>query len=131
MKTPPRVGSTGEASFVVESQHTIAFEGSGVPPVLSTPSLIWFLEHAAIAALAPALEPGELSLGTEVEVQHLAPTPVGGHVQCTARIVQVDGPVVGFIVEGRDGVELVARGFHRRRIVRAGSFARRVAAKSG
>ena len=102
MKAQVKVGATGEAGFTVEPQHTIDFNRPGLPPVLSTPSLIWFLEHAAIAALEPVLEPGEVSLGTEIEIQHVAPTPVGLKVACTARVVRTDGPAVTFQVEARD-----------------------------
>ena len=130
MKSPVKVGATGEANFTVEAKHTIDFNQPGLPPVLSTPSLIWFLEHAAIAALEPALDPGEVSLGTEVEIQHLAPTPVGLKVACTARVVRADGPAVGFQVEARDEHELIARGLHQRRIVRVEGFAKRVQAKA-
>jgi predicted thioesterase len=57
--------------------HAIDFAEGGTPAVLSTPWLIWFLEHAARAAVLPLLEPGESTVGMEIQVQHLAPTPVG------------------------------------------------------
>ena len=131
MKSPVKVGATGEAGFTVEPQHTIDFNRPGLPPVLSTPSLIWFLEHAALAALEPVLEPGEVSLGTEIEIQHVAPTPVGRKVTCAAHVVRADGPAVTFQVEARDEHELIARGLHQRRIVRVEGFAKRVQAKAG
>lgn len=124
-----KTGMAGEIQFCVEDQHTISFPEAGMPAVLSTPSLIWFLEHAAIEVLKPALEPGEVSVGTNVEVQHLAPTPPGCTVICRARVVQADGPAVSFHVEAHDGQELIARGYHQRRVVRAGSIAKRVLAK--
>ncbi len=130
MKAQVKVGATGELSFTVEAGQLIDFHQPGLPPVLSTPSLVWFLEHAAIAVLEPLLEPGEISLGTEIEVQHLAPTPAGLRVHCTARVVRVDGPAVGFQVEARDDRELIARGLHQRRVVRIENFARRVQAKA-
>lgn len=130
MKTTPRIGLTSELKFVVAAPHTIDFHEEGLPPVLSTPSLIWFLEHAAIDALKSVLEPGEISVGTEIEVRHLAATPLGASVTCTARVIQTDGPAVGFQVEARDDSELIARGFHQRRVIRAGSLARRVLAKA-
>jgi fluoroacetyl-CoA thioesterase len=131
MNASPKTGSVGETRFVVENQHTIAFPDAGLPPVLSTPSLIWFLEHAAIEALKPCLEQGEVSVGTEVEMQHLAATPLGMTVVCTARIVQANGPVVSFHVEARDDRELIARGFHTRRVIKAASLAKRVQTKLG
>ena len=60
----------------------------GMPAVLSTPCLIWFLEHAARAAVLPLLEPGESTVGMEIQVRHLTPTPVGQTVICRARSVR-------------------------------------------
>jgi len=128
MKGTPPTGTTGERKFVVEAKHAIEFPD--LPPVLSTPSLIWHLEHAAIEALRSVLEPGELSVGTEIEIQHLAPTPLGDRVTCLARVVRSDGPKVSFQIEARDGQELIARGSHTRQVVRASSFARRIQAKA-
>lgn len=123
------MGSLGNLKFVVAPEHTIDFRQEGLSPVLSTPSLIWFLEHAAIAALEPFLDPGEICLGTEIEVAHLAPTPPGHEVRCTARVVHCDGPRISLQVEARDPSELVARGTHQRFVVKASSFSKRVQAK--
>lgn len=123
------IGAVGEVQFVVEPRHTIDFAQPGLPPVLSTPSLVWFLEHAGIEAIKPGLAAGEISVGVDLEVQHLAPTPVGMTVTCMARVVQTDGPVISFHIEAHDGSEPIARGFHKRRIIRAESFKRRLNAK--
>ncbi len=128
MKASPPTGTTGQLKFVVEGAHAIQF--SGLPPVLSTPSLIWHLEHAAIEALRPALEPEEVSVGTEIEIQHLAPTPVGQTVTCLARVVRVEGRRMSFQVEARDEQELIARGSHTRSVVRAGAFAQKIRTKT-
>jgi fluoroacetyl-CoA thioesterase len=129
MKAPPKVGATGEIEFMVEPRHVIDFPSEGMPAVLSTPWLICFLEDAARAVLRPLLEPGESSVGVEVEVQHLAPTPPGHRVHCTARVAAVDGSRIAFHVEARDDQELIARGFHRRHLVNAARFTRAVAKK--
>ncbi len=129
MKTPPKIGAIGELSFTVEAAHAIDFSSEGLPPVLSTPWLIWFLEHAAREALLPLQEPGESSVGTEIELQHLAPTPLGQPVRCVARVAHVDGPRVAFHLEAYDPRELVAKGFHRRQVVSAERFRRAVAKK--
>jgi predicted thioesterase len=128
MKGTPPTGTTGQSKFVVESKHTIEFPD--LPPVLSTPSVIWHLEHAAIDALRPVLEPGEISVGTEIEVQHLAPTPLGQTVTCLARVTCAEGRKVSFQVEARDEQELIARGSHTRFVVRTGAFAQRIQAKA-
>src|SRR5258708_19526796 len=85
MKSLPKVGTLGEERFVVEPRHAIDFAEGGMPAVLSTPWLIWFLEHAARAAVLPLLEPGESTVGMEIQVRHLAPTPVGQTVISRAR----------------------------------------------
>lgn len=125
------VGAVGHTRFAVEPRHTIDFAVPGLPPVLSTPSLVWYLEHAGIEAIKPGLAPGEISVGIDLEVQHLAPTPVGMLVTCSARVVQTDGPVISFHVEAHDGTEPIARGFHKRRVIRAESFNRRLNSKPG
>lgn len=128
MREKPRAGAIATATLLVESHHAIDF-GPPVPAVLSTPSLIWHLEHAAIDALKPFLAPGEISLGTAIDIQHLAPTPVGASVTCTARIVSTDGPRVLFQLEARDERATIARGLHRRAIVSADAFAKRLGAR--
>ena len=90
--------------------------------VLSTPSLIWFLEHAARDALASLLEPDETSVGVSVDVEHLAATPRGHEVTCVARVVHVDRSLVTFQVTAEDGREAIARGVHKRRVVSAKRF---------
>jgi fluoroacetyl-CoA thioesterase len=129
MKAQPRIGASGERKFTVDATHSISFGPKG-PVVLSSPWLVWFLEHAALDAALPFLEPGEITVGTRVEVDHLAPTPVGGKVTCTARIVHSDGPVISFQLEASDDQETIARGFHKRRVVRVERFAARVQKKS-
>jgi fluoroacetyl-CoA thioesterase len=130
MKKPPQIGSTGEIEFTVEPQHAIDFSAEGMPRVLSTPWLVAFLEQAARQALRPLQEPGESSVGIEIEIQHLAPTPLGQKVRCLARVVGVDGLRIGFQVEARDEREMIARGFHRRHLVSAERFSRAVARKA-
>jgi predicted thioesterase len=130
MKGSPRVGTTGEERFVVEPAHIIDFARDGMPAVLATPWLVWFLEHAAREAVLPFLGPGESTVGTYIEVQHSAPTPVGQAVTCRARVVQVEGTSVSFQLEAHDGHERIARGFHRLQVIRVDRFARRVERKT-
>jgi predicted thioesterase len=130
MKTLPRVGTLGEMRFVVEPRHAIDFAEGGMPAVLSTPWLIWFLEHTARAAVLPLLEAGESTVGTEVQVRHLAPTPVGQAVTCRARVLFAERSEVSFQVEAHDERERIARGSHRLRVIRVDRFARRVAEKT-
>src|SRR5258708_9236240 len=129
MRGNRKIGAAAERKFAVEAVHAISFGPYGPPPVLSTPWLVWFLEHAALDAALPFLEAGEITVGTHVEVDHLAPTPVGAQVTCTARIVHNEGPVISFQLEASDEHEIVARGFHKRRVVKVDRFAARVEQK--
>jgi predicted thioesterase len=130
MKASPKVGTTGEERFVVEPRHVIDFADGGMPAVLCTPWLIWFLEHAARRAMLPLLEAGESTVGTHIEVNHLAPTPVGRTVICRARIVHADGTVISFQLEAHDERERIAKGFHRLQVIQVDRFARKVQRKT-
>jgi len=130
MKSTPKVGTANEVTFAVEAQHTIEFAGDGMPAVLSTPTLIQILERTARQSLLPYLDEGERSVGIEIEIRHLAPAPVGATVTCATRIVRADGREIIFHVEARDTQEVLARGAHRRAIIRVESFAKRVKAKT-
>ena len=121
---------TGEPQFVVEPHHAIDFATGGMPAVLSTPWLIWFLEHAAREAVLPSLEPGESTVGMEIEVRHLAATPVGQKVTCLVRVIQTEGSVISFQLEARDEHELIARGFHKLKVIRVDRFAAKIQHKA-
>ena len=130
MKRSPKIGDTGELAFVVTEQHVIDFADGQMPAVLCTPWLIWFLEHAAREAILPLLEAGESTVGVQVEVEHLAPTPLGLEVTCTARVIHVDGPLITLQFNARDQHERIARGIHKLRVICCDRFANRVGAKT-
>ena len=131
MKSTPKVGTIGEVRFTVAREHAIDFADHQMPAVLSTPWLIWFLEHAAREAVLPCLESNESSVGTHVDVRHLAPTPLGQQVICQGRVIHSEGPIVSLQLEARDEHELIARGLHKLRVIRIDRFASRVNAKAG
>lgn len=129
MKSRPSIGTPGELAFTVGPEHVIDFANDGMPAVLSTPRLIGLIERTARESLHPFLEPDERSVGMEIEIRHLAPTPPGASVTCLTRVIQVEDRQITFQVEARDSHEVIARGLHKRAVIRIGSFARRVAAK--
>jgi fluoroacetyl-CoA thioesterase len=131
MKSFPPIGTSGELQLVVETKHAIDFATDGMPAVLSTPALIGLLERTARHALHPFLEPDERSVGVEIELRHFAATPVGQPVTCAARVIRVDGTQISFQLEARDQHELIARGLHKRAVIRVDSFARRLQRKGG
>jgi predicted thioesterase len=131
MKSRPKVGATGELAFKIEPQHAIDFAAGGMPAVLSTPNLVGFLERTAREAMAGCLDDDERSVGTEIELRHLAPTPVGQTIHCTARVIHTEDCEVTFQISARDERELIARGLHKRAIIHVDQFARRVKEKLG
>jgi predicted thioesterase len=130
MKSAPKIGTTGEFSFVVGPEHIITFAGDGMPAVLSTPTLIGLIERTARESLQPFLEADERTVGVEIELRHLAPTPLGARVTISTHVIRTEGKLTAFQVEARDAHELIARGVHTRAIIRVDSFARRVQRKS-
>jgi len=130
MMSRPPIGTTGELRFVVEPRHVIDFAADGMPAVLSTPNLIGLLERTAREALSPFLQTNERTVGMEIEIRHLAPTPLGASVTCTARVIATEDATVTFHVEARDEHELIIRGLHKRAVIQVDSFARRVARKT-
>jgi predicted thioesterase len=129
MKLKPQIGSTHEMRFKVEPQHLIDFAGGDMPAVLSTPWLIKWLEQTARELLRPLLDDGEASVGMEVDIRHLAPTPSGSMVKCIARVISIEGSAMTFQVEASDELELVARGVHKRAVISKARFFRRVQQK--
>jgi predicted thioesterase len=130
MKSKPRIGTTGEFSFVVGSEHAIDFATDGMPAVLSTPKLIGLIERTARESMYPFLETNERTVGAELEIRHLAPTPLGSRVTIVTRVIQVEERTMDFQFEVRDEREMIARGLHKRAVITVESFARRVAKKS-
>lgn len=130
MKPGLSIGSTGEVSTITTPDQAITFDGPPPLAVFSTPALLWQLEAAAHAALAPYLEPGEASVGTTASIRHLAPTPIGMRVTARARVTAIDGRRVSFAVEAFDETEKIGEGTHERFIIDLARFASRVADKA-
>lgn len=129
MKDIVKIGTVGEERFVVSEQHLIDFAHDGMPQILCTPWLIWFLEHAARNAMLPLLEPGESTVGVVVNVEHMAATPLGKQVVCRARVIYTDGPLISFQFEAHDEHEQIARGMHKLRVIEAARLAKKVQSK--
>jgi predicted thioesterase len=129
MQGVAKIGTVGEETFVVGEQHVIDFAQDGMPSILCTPWLIWFLEHAARKAVLPLLEPGESTVGVVVNVEHTAATPLGAQVVCRARVINTDGPLLSFEFEARDDHEVIARGTHKLRVIEAARLAKKVQRK--
>jgi predicted thioesterase len=122
-------GLRGEASLVVGEQHTAPRVGSGAVHVLATPVMINLFEAAALAAIESLLPPGHQSLGTVLNVRHIAATPVGMRVVASAVVEKIDGRTVHFRLEARDERDLIGDGTHERVVVNVDKFDARVQAK--
>ena len=123
-------GLVGEASLVVQERHTARHLGSGGVNVLATPIMIALIEEAGRNAVEPRLGPGQLTVGAEIHIKHLAPTPMGMRVTTRAELLAVDGRMLTFRVEARDEKEKVSEGTHVRAIINLEKFLARVQAKS-
>jgi fluoroacetyl-CoA thioesterase len=114
--------------FTVTAEDTAVAVGSGGLEVLGTPRLLAWCEAATCAEIEPALGDGETSVGTRVQLEHLAGSPVGAEVEVTATTAYVDGRLHRFTVSAQhttDG-KVVAAGEVTRVVVDAGRFMARI-----
>jgi fluoroacetyl-CoA thioesterase len=125
-----RIGMSGEMSSVVKEQDTAAKIGSGLVAAYSTPSMIAMMENASVAAIRPCLSDGQTSVGVEVEIKHLAATPVGMEVRARASLIEIDGKRLKFHVEAWDDKEKIGEGFHVRAVVDTFRFEQRLKQKT-
>jgi fluoroacetyl-CoA thioesterase len=128
------VGASATHATIVTMDLTVAHWVPGMPPVYGTPFLIYLMEVAAADAIRPYLPAGYITVGAQVNVTHLAPTPVGMTVTASARVTSVGERTVSFVVEAHDGVERIGEGTHVRGAVNPVTFDarwRRKAAAAG
>lgn len=137
MRGEVKVGDTAELMWQVGAEHVIHLGAQTGPAVgspgivvFSTPNMILLMERAARRALEPYLEPGEESVGTAVDILHLAGTPIGAQVRGVARVTKVDGKLIDFDVAAFDAVEQIGSGTHRRAIVPVEKITKRILSKS-
>ena len=124
-----RPGMFNEAEYLVEERFTASHIGSGAVRVLATPMMIALMEITAHRQLAASLPEGYSSVGSVVNVRHLAPTPCGSKVRIRSEILNMEGNRVTFRVQAWDDVELVGDGEHERVVIQLDRFLRRVTTK--
>jgi predicted thioesterase len=122
-------GLSGSAELVVGEQHTAPRIGSGKVHVLATPVMINLIEAAALEAVEHLLPPGYQSLGTVLNVRHIAATPVGMRARATAEVLKVEGRTIFFRVVAKDERDLIGDGTHERVVVNVAKFDERVQKK--
>ncbi len=118
-------GSSATVVFEVDEDSTAEALGSGDVPVLGTPKVVALVEQAAVAALSGSLHDGSTTVGTNVTLDHVAPTTVGAVVEAVATVIAVDGRLVTFAVAVTHEGSPVARGTHTRVIVDRSKFLER------
>ena len=125
------MGTVHEETLLVTSEVAINFLKVEEARVLSTPHMIGHMERTCRNAVLPHLDPGHDTVGTHVDVYHLAPSPIGAIVTFRAEITAADGKRITFRVEARSGEEKIGEGTHERAIVNVARFAARVSEKRG
>ncbi|MCG9480086.1 MAG: thioesterase family protein [Actinomycetia bacterium] len=110
-------GLAGQARITVNDSNTAMAYGSGTVDVFATPSMIALMEEAAIKAVDHKLPAGLATVGTRIDVKHMAATPVGMSVTANAELIETDGPKLKFKVEAYDGKEKIGEGIHYRFVI--------------
>ncbi|HXZ52150.1 MAG TPA: hotdog domain-containing protein [Burkholderiales bacterium] len=129
MKQSLVAGLSTTRTFNVDRERTIDFMGEAAR-VYATPMLVRDIEMACRDFLLDHLDPGENSVGTRVEIDHIAPTLLGMTVRIEASVAEVKGRGVTFEVTGSDGVDTICRGRHTRFVVDVRQTEQRLAAKA-
>ena len=122
-------GMVREESFLVEEEHSAIHVGSGSLRVLATPWMIAFMERVSHRLLTCCLPEGYSSVGTHVDVRHLAPSPVGATIRVRVEVLSVEGNRVYFALEAWDNLEKIGEGKHERVVIEEARFLRRVEKK--
>ncbi len=111
------IGIKHTITEVVTPDKTAANVGSGLLPVYATPAMIALMEKCASECVAPYIEDGKSSVGTMLNVKHLAASPIGIKVTCTATLTEVDGRRLVFSLEASDEKGPIGEGTHERFII--------------
>jgi fluoroacetyl-CoA thioesterase len=123
-----KVGMSAERMLVVPPERTVGHFVPGMPMVYATPMMILEMEMASGDAIKACLKPGWVTLGTEVDIRHLAASPVGALVRTTARVIAVERRVIRFEVEAFNGERRIGEGRHARALVNVANFMKRLGA---
>jgi fluoroacetyl-CoA thioesterase len=124
-----RLGMRSSHDYVADPERLADRYGNPGVAVLATPQLVELLETECLACVAGAIADGHSTVGTRIDVRHLAATPAGMKFSMTAELTEIDRRRLVFAIEARDEVELVMSGTHERFIVETASFLDNAAAK--
>lgn len=126
---PIPVGTKGSYTMTVSRKDLAGTMEPSLPPVLATCMMSLMMELAAMDAMRPYMEPGEMSVGIVVNVQHLAATPEGHKVTAYAEVTKCDGRRVEFTVRAADEMDEIGAGTHSRAVVERAKFDERLKKK--
>ena len=115
-------GASADLQVEVIDAETVGAFLEGMPFVFATPRMVWHMECACELAARPHLPDGWVSVGTAVDIRHLAATPVGRTVTASAKVASFDGRIITFEVEAHDGVRKIGDGIHKRAAVDKARF---------
>ena len=116
------IGIKNTLEITVTGNLTAAAVGSGTLNVYATPAMIALIEETAWKSVAPYLEDGQSTVGTRLDVSHVAPTPLGMTVRCETELTEVDGRRLVFAVNVYDEAGLIGKGTHERFIIMSEKF---------
>ncbi len=122
-------GLSAGLEHLVSADDAATKWGSGLLPVFSTPALVGLMEATAVQALEGHIQPGQTSVGTHMDVRHLAATPVGMKVRTSAVLIVVEGRKLTFKIQAWDEVEMIGEASHERFVVDEDRFMTRVTTK--
>jgi len=130
MRAKLDVGRTYQSQSRVEEWMTAEKAGNKGVDVLSTPMLLQLVEEAAMQCIAPTMDEGQISLGTHIDLSHLAATPVGQIIRIEVEVLKTDGKRVEFAFNAFDEREKIAEGTHERYVAERTKFLERLEEKN-
>ncbi len=117
-----KIGMKASMEIIVDENQTAASYGSGGVSVYATPAMVGLLENTSLNAVDPFLPEGYATVGTHLDIKHLAATPVGMKVVANAELIDMDRKKLVFKVEAFDEKEKIGEGFHSRFIINKEKF---------
>ena len=123
-----KIGMSAERTLIVPPERTVGHFLPGMPMVYATPMMILEMEMASGDAIRAQLAPGWVTVGTEVNIRHLAASPVGATIRTTAKVIEVERRVIRFEVAAFDGERRIGEGRHGRGLVNVEAFTKRFGA---
>jgi fluoroacetyl-CoA thioesterase len=125
-----QAGLSAEVEIIVSEAETAAHMGSGLVPVYATPALVALMENAAVHALDGHLPPGHTTVGGQIDLRHLAATPVEMRVRARAELVEVQGRKLTFQIQAWDETEKIGEARHVRFLIEEETFMTKVKMKA-